>query len=298
MQKKHPYSNINSDAPSTYALLDSGGQKKLEQFGPYRLVRPASQAIWQPRLGKEEWECADAIFTRKGRYQWVKKVPEWTITLAGVTFKLSPTPFGHVGIFPEQKKLWLWIAKMVEKGLVQRDRISILNLFAYSGGATLAAAKAGAEVCHVDASKGMVSWARENATLNHLDGIRWIVDDVRKFLDRELRRGKNRYDGIILDPPTHGRGCQGEVFTLENDLLQVVKACHQLLSPSPLFFLLTSHTPHVTSLGLHHLLTQIFGMGEGSIDHGEMLLEGGAGVYPLSSGVFARWRSRADTILE
>lgn len=202
---------------------------------------------------------------------------------AGVSFKLSLTDFGHLGIFPEQKKQWEWIQEH-SKGL------KVLNLFAYSGGVTLAAAKGGASVCHLDASKGMVAWARENARLNGLEQapIRWIVEDVTKFLKRELKRGSS-YDAIILDPPTFGRGSQGEVFKIEEDLFPLLELCFSLLSPAPKFMLLSCHTPGMTPLILEHLLEPLVLKFGGVVEKGEMALEGKQGVKPLPSGGFARW---------
>ncbi|MGA8164546.1 MAG: class I SAM-dependent methyltransferase [Waddliaceae bacterium] len=292
MPRKPPFSKSNA----RYTLVDSGHQRKLERFGPCLIARPASQAIWEPMLPTTEWEQADAVFTREGACQWLKSAPEsWIVALAGMDFKVSPTQFGHLGLFPEQKELWTWLANTIQEAVASTHHpLRVLNLFAYSGGATLFAAKAGAAVCHVDASKGMVAWAGENAKINGLEDrpIRWIVDDVRKFLHRQIRKG-SRYDGIIIDPPTYGRGSQGQVFTWEKDVLNVLKSCRRLLSDTPLFFLLSSHTLYVTSLGLRHLLEQTIDSLKGSIDHGEMLSEGRKGVLPLSSGVFARWRHGA-----
>ncbi|MEN9654535.1 MAG: hypothetical protein RL235_647, partial [Chlamydiota bacterium] len=196
----------------TYELIDSGDGLKWEKFGPYLLERPCPQAIWRPRLRDL---CADAVFNREERWRFAKRLPDvWEMTLEGVVLKVALTDFGHVGAFPEHATLWPWMHKRI------RPEAEILNLFAYSGGATLYAARLGAAVCHVDASKGMVDWARDNARRNGLDKakIRWIVDDAVKFLKREAKRGK-MYDGIILDPPTFGRGNKGEVFKIEETLL-------------------------------------------------------------------------------
>lgn len=273
----------------TYALVDSGKGLKLEKFGPYVLSRPSAQAVWNPILPENSWKKADAIFTREGENKWIKKaeLPEsWAIEVAGIQFKISPTDFGHLGIFPEQRPFWEWIQTTVKKAA---QEVHVLNLFAYSGGATLAAAKAGAHVCHLDASKGMVSWARENAALNGLEGapIRWIVEDVTKFLQREIRRGK-RYDAIILDPPSFGRGAKGEIFKIEDDLPLILDSCRTLLSDHPLFILFSCHTPGFSPIVMHHLMTQLMG-NKGTIDSGEMVLEGADGVLPLPSGTFARW---------
>lgn len=266
----------------TYKLLDSGNQNKLEQFGDYTLVRPCAQAVWKPSLEVKAWKEADAVFTREPSNRWVASSPlpsSWTVECEEILFKLMPTDFGHIGIFPEHALLWKWMKQKMRK------KCSILNLFAYTGGATLVAAKAGADVCHVDASKTTVAWARENAALNKLDKapVRWIVDDAIKFLGREVRRG-TRYDGIILDPPTFGRGSQGEVFKIEKDLPVILDLCFQLLTQDPLFVILSSHTPGYTPLVLHHLLLQA--STKGTIDMGEMVIPG---PLDLTSGTYARW---------
>lgn len=274
---------------NTYSLLDSGRGYKLEQFGPYIISRPCSQAVWEPQLPQKVWDQAHASFSRESQNKWTQhigKLPDvWNINVADIKFKISPTDFGHLGIFPEQKEFWSWIQKTVSKNK------KVLNLFAYSGGATLAAAKGGAEVCHLDASKGMVAWARENAALNHLEKapIRWIVDDVSKFLIRELRRG-SRYDAIILDPPSFGRGAKGEIFKIEEEIINLLKSCKQLLTDKPLFILFSCHTPGFSPLVMEHLLKQVLQQIPGQIDVGEMLLEGNQSIFPVPSGTFARWR--------
>jgi 23S rRNA (cytosine1962-C5)-methyltransferase len=273
----------------TYTLIDSGREYKLEQFGPYTISRPCSQAVWEPQLPKEVWDKAHAFFSREGENKWTQpkgRLPEvWKVQVSDITFKISPTEFGHLGIFPEQQEFWNWIQKTVSKGK------KVLNLFAYSGGATLAAAKAGADVCHLDASKGMVAWARENAALNHLEKapIRWIIDDVSKFLAREIRR-ESRYDGIILDPPSFGRGSKGEIFKIEEEITQLLKSCRDLLTSKPLFILFSCHTPGFTPIAMEHLLKQALGGIPGKIDAGEMILTGAPQVFPVPSGTYARWQ--------
>ncbi len=270
---------------NTYELIDSGNGQKFERFGPYTLIRPASQAVWLPALSDQEWKKANALFTREEASGWVKEIntnKEWTVKVSDIVFKLNPTDFGHLGIFPEQKPFWEWIQK------VTKPSMNILNLFAYSGGSTLAAAKTGAQVTHLDASKGMVTWAKENADLNHLENapIRWIVDDALKFLKREVRRG-TRYDGIILDPPSFGRGAKGEVFKIEEHLPPLLSLCRELLTPNPAYILLSCHTPGYTPTTLHHLLSQTTEGLKGSLDCGEMLLTGQN--LSLPSGTFSRW---------
>ncbi len=272
-----------------YSLVDSGNQQKLERFGKYTIARPCAQALWRPRLGRAEWDLADAQFSRDGGNAWHfrTKLPEsWTVEMEGLDFKVSLTDFGHLGLFPEHRLFWSGMRQAISK---RQSPPHVLNLFAYSGGATLAAASAGARVCHVDASKGMVAWARENARLNQLANapIRWIVDDAAKFLMREIKRGV-RYDGIVLDPPSFGRGNKGEVFKIERDIHELLELCRQLLSADPLFLIFTTHTPGMTPLVMEHLLRQkTQGMG-GEIETGEMTLHSTTAIA-LPCGSYARW---------
>lgn len=278
-----------------YELIDSGNGRKLERFGPCVLARPAAPAVWPPFLPAARWAAADASFDRADGPRWKRRtaMPDpWIVEIDGLRFRLSGTDFGHLGLFPEQRDQWAWIRQQL--GAASRmsgRRPAVLNLFAYSGGATLAALAANAEVCHVDASRGMVEWARENAGLNGWGRapVRWIVDDAHKFLRREIRRG-HRYDAIVCDPPTFGRGPAGEVYKIERDLAVTVEMCRAVLSDAPLFFLLSGHTPGLTPQGLANVLIRFFGGDGGRIEHGEMLLRGGAGVAPLPSGAWARWR--------
>jgi 23S rRNA (cytosine1962-C5)-methyltransferase len=261
-----------------YQLLDSGDTQKLERFGEFTLLRPCGQAVWRNSLK----QTGDAIFNRDEKWIFHKKLPQsWTVLHCGVEFKIAPTDFGHLGLFPEHGDLWQWMRPLVKKGS------RILNLFAYSGGVTLAAAQEGAEVCHLDASKGMVDWARENAALNHLQKapIRWIVDDALKFLRREQKR-ESFYDGIILDPPTFGRGSQGEVFKIERDILPLLELCRSLLTKQPLFVVFSCHTPGFTPLCMHHLMAQT--MPKGKIEVGEMMLHS-PNTLSIPSGSFAKW---------
>lgn len=277
-----------------YELLDSGSFQKLERFGKVVLSRPCAQAVWRQTLPKSDWQKVTATFFRDGGNQWRGRehLPEtWSIEVDGTKFQLSSTDFGHLGIFPEQRDQWRRIREVCAQYARRAGRPArVLNLFAYSGGSTLAAAHAGAEVCHVDASKGMVDWARKNAALNGLDDrpVRWIVDDVTKFLERELRR-ERQYDLLILDPPSYGRGAKGEVFKIENDLPPLLSLLGKLMSPEPLGVLLSCHTPELTPISLHHLLQQQFGRHGGKVEHGEMQLRGANGVLPVPSGSFAWW---------
>ena len=268
--------------------------QKLERFGSVVLARPCAQAIWRPQLPAAEWRKATATFHREGGNQWQgrHKLPStWTVEIDGVKFQLSSTDFGHLGVFPEQRDQWRSIATECTQYQERHGEApSVLNLFAYSGGSTLAAARTGAQVCHVDASKGMVDWARKNAALNGFEDrpIRWIVDDVTAFLDRELRRGR-RYDLMILDPPSYGRGARGEVFKIEIDLPPLLDRLRQLMSDRPLGILLSCHTPELTPLALHHLLQQEFTGRKARFEQGEMVLRGREEVWPVPSGSYCWW---------
>ncbi|MDZ4198076.1 MAG: class I SAM-dependent methyltransferase, partial [Kiritimatiellia bacterium] len=287
----------DSMGPDDYELLDSGDQKKLERFGSIVLSRPCAQAVWRPELEESVWSAADATFDREegNRWQGQNRLPkEWTVRIEGIQFKLSGTDFGHLGVFPEQRAQWRWIGERIGTAGSRPSPLRILNLFAYSGGSTLAALRGGAEVCHLDASHGMVDWARENAALNGWQErpVRWIVDDAIKFLAREERRGK-RYDAIILDPPSFGRGKSGELFKIERDLPGMMDACERLLSDDPAFILLSAHTPGFSPMVLENLLRQRFANRSGRVESGEMQLTGSTTVLPLPNGAYARWMSGA-----
>ena len=273
-----------------YELIDSGDGRKFERFGAYTLVRPCSQAMWRPR-DSAAWRTATASFDREDGNRWHGRsaLPkEWSIETVGIRFKLGGTDFGHLGIFPEQREQWKWIREIVKGGggRVKEGRVHVLNLFAYSGGSTIAAAQGGAEVCHLDAAKGMVQWARENAALNGLQDhpIRWITDDAHKFLQREVRRGR-RYDAVILDPPTFGRGANGELYKIERDLQETLALVRAVLSETPLFVLFSSHTPGLSCRVAENIIRQAFPACR-SVEAGEMLLgtECPSGVY--CRGVF------------
>ncbi|MDZ4288574.1 MAG: class I SAM-dependent methyltransferase [Prosthecobacter sp.] len=279
---------------SDYELLDSGAFQKLERFGEVVLSRPCAQAVWRQTLPAAQWQKATATFFREGGNQWRgrERLPAtWDIEVDGTRFNLSSTDFGHLGIFPEQRDQWQRIREVCADYRKKHHRAPrVLNLFAYSGGSTLAAAHAGGEVCHVDASKGMVDWARKNATLNSMDEkpIRWIVDDVTKFLEREQRR-EHTYDLIILDPPSYGRGAKGEIFKIENDLPPLLALIGKLMSNELLGVLLSCHTPELTPISLHHLLLQQFGGQGGKLENGEMVLRGAKNVLPVPSGGYCWW---------
>lgn len=272
-----------------YELLDAGDGRKLERFGEVILARPCAQAVWSPQH-PDRWARANATFDREDGNRWDGRgsLPDhWIIHTAGIGFHLATTDFGHLGIFPEQRAQWEWIRATCRTAPGAR----VLNLFAYSGGASMAAAQGGAKVTHLDASKGMVQWASENADLNDIFSIRWIVDDAIKFLRREARRG-NRYDGIILDPPTYGRGKHGETFKIESGLLELMSLCRDVLSEKPLFVLLSGHTPGWTPQVLDNVLVQATAGFDGKVETGEMLLTGADDVFPLPSGTYARWTAK------
>lgn len=281
-----------SNPKNTYQLLDSGNFEKLEQVGRYRLIRPSPQAIWQPHRPKL-WHTADAHYRRSssggGSWAFKNKLPDhWHIQYGGLTLKIKLTNFGHLGIFAEQAENWDWIRAQI--AATHQKPVRVLNTFAYTGGSSLAAAQAGAEVVHLDAARGIVSWARENAALSGLDGrpIRWIVDDVSKFVAREIRRG-NQYDGIILDPPSFGRGKKGEVWKFEDDLPKLLDMCRQILSPNPRFVLLSAHTPGFTALALENLLADMMRGFSGKLSGMEMTIPEADGGRLLPSGTMARW---------
>lgn len=240
-----------------YELLDCSEGERLERWGNVVLIRPDPQVIWNTPKEHPLWHRADARYIRSkeggGHWECRKKLPEnWNIGYRDLKFKISPTGFKHTGLFPEQAVNW----DMMREKIAGAGRgIKVLNLFAYTGGATLAAASAGASVCHVDAAKGMVHWARENAELSSLaeKPVRWIVDDCAKFVEREIRRG-NTYDAIIMDPPSYGRGPGGEVWKLEDQIYDLVKLCTGVLSDDPLFFLLNSYTTGLSASAMAYVL--------------------------------------------
>lgn len=245
-----------------YEILDTSSGEKLERWGDYLLVRPDPQVIWKTPKKNPGWKKHNGHYYRNskggGEWEFFHLPNQWTVGYGRLTFHLKPFAFKHTGLFPEQAVNWDWFSEKIKKA---RRPVNILNLFAYTGGATLAAAAAGASVTHVDASKGMVSWAKENAASSGLDKapVRWLVDDCVKFVEREIRRG-NRYDGIIMDPPSYGRGPKGELWKIEDSLYSFMKLCAELLSKDPLFFLINSYTtglqPAVLSYLLHSIIVK------------------------------------------
>ena len=244
-----------ADKLKDYIILDTSCGEKLELWGKYSLIRPDPQVIWKSEKKNPLWRRADASYRRSnsGGGAWSEnKLPEsWTINYRDLTFRIKPMGFKHTGLFPEQATNWDWMRELIENA---GRPINVLNLFAYTGGATVACAKAGASVCHVDASKGMVAQAKENARLSGLEDapIRYIVDDCKKFIEREIRRGK-KYDAIIMDPPSYGRGPTGEVWKIEESIDDFVKLTASILSDKPLFFLLNSYTTGLSASTMKYI---------------------------------------------
>jgi 23S rRNA (cytosine1962-C5)-methyltransferase len=278
-----------------YALLDSGGGEKLEQYGPYRIVRPEGQAIWQKALPQREWERADAIFTgntdEEGVGRWrFPKAPlgeTWSMRHDGIDYLGRFTSFRHVGVFPEQASHWDHM-----EGLIRAAGrpVKVLNLFGYTGLASLVAARAGAEVTHVDASKKAIGWAREDQEMARLSDrpIRWICEDAMKFAEREERRG-SRYDIVLLDPPAYGRGPKGEVWQLFDDLPALVDICRSILTPKPLAVVLTAYSIRASFFAIHALMRDAFaGMG-GRVESGELVIREKSAGRALSTSLFSRW---------
>lgn len=274
-----------------YRLLDSGHLMKLEQVGPLRLVRPALNAFWAPSLPKPEWDAADGVFIRNssggGRWDWRSKHPEsWLVQWGGFELMVKPTNFGHLGFFAEQFRNWQFFSEWLKN---QGQGVTALNLFAYSGVGSMAMARGGAKVCHLDAAKGMIDWGRHNLTLNKSlsdDRIRWICDDVMKFVRREVRRG-SKYNLIALDPPTFGRGSSGQVWKIEEDLPVLLDLCRQITDTSrPFCIELSSHSPGFTPLVLTRLLRQVYG-NSGTITAVEMSIPEASG-KELPAGISAR----------
>ena len=283
-----------SDNWSDYELLDASDGERLERWGKYILVRPDPQIIWKDAARHAMWNRADGVYRRSsnGGGGWVKqKTPEtWDISYdhLGLKFRLKPMGFKHTGLFPEQAANWDWFSELIKKA---GRPIKVLNLFAYTGGATVAAAKAGAQVVHVDASKGMVAMAKENAALSGLENapIRYIVDDCKQFVEREIRRG-NRYDGIIMDPPSYGRGPSGEVWKLEDSIDEFVGLVSKVLSDEPLFFLINSYTTGLSPLTMSYILDlKVKSRYGGSIESGELGLRVTQTGAPLPCGASSRW---------
>jgi 23S rRNA (cytosine1962-C5)-methyltransferase len=282
-----------------YGLIDSGNGRKLERYGPFRVVRPEPQCLWAPRLSEAEWDAADAVFDptdedEAGRWRFKAQPKDtWPLAWRGVRFKGRFTAFRHLAFFPEQAANWEWLEEQLRPGPGR-----VLNLFGYTGVASLVAAAAGASVTHVDASKKAIGWARENADLSGLSDrpVRWICEDARRYVQREVRRGA-QYDGIILDPPKYGRGPGGEVWRLFEDLPDLLRDCVQLLSPEAKFLVLNGYAERISGLSLGALLTEALAGRGGRVDWGELALmeEAGGDAAPRGVGLsfFARWSAQS-----
>ncbi len=275
-----------------YEVIDTSCGEKLERWGKYILLRPDPQVIWNTPKQVREWNKLNGHYHRSskggGEWEFFNLPQEWSIHYGALTFHLKPFSFKHTGLFPEQAANWDWFSSLIQKA----DRpVKVLNLFAYTGGATLAAAKAGASVTHVDASKGMVTWAKENAASSDLADapIRWLVDDCVKFVEREIRRG-NTYDGIIMDPPSYGRGPRGEIWKIEESIYPFVELTTKLLSDTPLFFLINSYTtglqPAVLSYMIHTTVVKKTG---GYVEASEIGLPVASNGLVLPCGASGRW---------
>lgn len=291
-----------------YCLLDSGREEKLERFGDVLLVRPDPQALWEKHLDTEEWNKANGVYVREGREggKWTGNLSkEWQIQFGGFTFLLKPTSFKHTGLFPEQLSNWEWSGELLRKShplqRVEPDSSgdafasltpSVLNLFGYTGGATLAAARAGAQVTHVDASKTAVAWARQNAELSGLKDapVRWITEDALTFVKREIKRGV-KYDAIVMDPPAFGHGPAGELWKIEEDFLELMKLVPEVLSEKPLFVLINGYAAGYSPLAFAYNLVPFAEKFGGSIEYGDLQIGEQGTERVLPSGIFARWKA-------
>jgi 23S rRNA (cytosine1962-C5)-methyltransferase len=277
--------------PSTdYELIDSGNGEKLERYGKYVLRRPDPQALWKKSQSEDLWKKVDAIFDAD-RKVWKKKNEsmqnEWQISFDNLKFNIKPTAFKHTGIFPEQEPNWQFIKEKIKNA---GRPIKVLNLFGYTGGATMAALSAGAEVTHVDGSKSAITWAKENAELSGLINkpVRWIIDDARKFVMREIKRG-GKYDGIVMDPPSFGRGGNGEIWKIEVDFIKLLDECQKILSDKPLFFIINGYASGYSSNAYYNAIKPIVEKYGGLFEIGELTILESKGKRLLPCGIFARW---------
>lgn len=284
--------NLASDW-NDYQILDMANGEKLEKWNNITLVRPDPQIIWKQKTYPEKWKKADAKYSRSntggGAWNYNKKLPSaWQVKYKDLVFNIKPMGFKHTGLFPEQAVNWDW---MINKIKSTNKEIRVLNLFAYTGGATVACLSAGASVCHVDSSKGMVSWAKENVTSSGLQDrkVRYIVDDVVKFVNREIRRG-NKYDAIIMDPPSYGRGTNGEVWKFEDNIYDLVELCFKVLTDKPLFFLINSYTTGISSMVLENIL-KLNIHAKGKFSNGEIGIPMQNSNLVLPCGIYGRWES-------
>ena len=277
-----------------YEILDMANGEKLERWGNVVLIRPDPQIIWKNKSFPEKWNKANARYNRSssggGAWKYNSKVPEnWQIKYKDLVFNIKPMGFKHTGLFPEQAVNWDWMISKIQNA---KREIKVLNLFAYTGGATVACSYAGASVCHVDSSKGMTTWAKENIGASGLKDrpVRFIVDDVVKFVNREIRRN-NKYDAIIMDPPSYGRGTNGEVWKFEDNISDLVELCSKVLSDKPLFFLINSYTTGISSTVLENIL-RLNIKKDGKFSHGEIGLPMTNSKLILPCGIYGKWESK------
>ena len=278
-----------------YEILDMANGEKLERWKSVVLVRPDPQIIWKEKTNPNMWKKAHAVYNRSkqggGAWNYNKKLPEaWQVSYKNLTFNIKPMGFKHTGLFPEQAVNWDWMIDKIKK---EKRPIKVLNLFAYTGGATVSCLSAGASVCHVDSSKGMVAWAKENVASSGLQDkpVRYIVDDVVKFVNREIRRG-NTYDAIVMDPPSYGRGANGEVWQFEENIADLVSLCMKVLSDKPLFFLINSYTTGISGKVLENLLRlNMKKEAKGKFSSGEIGLPMTNSNLVLPCGIYGRWEN-------
>lgn len=290
-----------ADRWKDYQVIDCSCGEKLERWGKYTLVRPDPQVIWNTPKTEKGWKKMNGHYHRSksggGEWQFFDLPQEWSVNYnltigKELTFRLKPFSFKHTGVFPEQAVNWDWFSKLIADAKQKNPtrKINVLNMFAYTGGATIAAATAGANVTHVDAAKGMVAWARENAAVSGLAEapIRWIVDDCVKFVEREIRRG-NHYDAIIMDPPSYGRGPKGEIWKIEDNIFPLIELCSQLMSDTPLFFLINSYTTGLQPAVLSYMISTALKRFGGKVEASEVGLPVSSNGLVLPCGASGRW---------
>ena len=290
-----------ADQWNDYEVIDCSKGEKLERWGDYLLVRPDPQVIWDTPKKEKGWRKMNGHYHRSskggGEWEFFQLPKEWTIEYSlpinkKLTFHLKPFSFKHTGLFPEQAANWNWFSQLIADAVSKGRQVKVLNLFAYTGGATLAAAAAGASVTHVDASKGMVTWAKENAISSGLKDapIRWLVDDCVKFVEREIRRG-NHYDAIIMDPPSYGRGPKGEIWKIEESVYPLIQLCSQILTDNPLFFLINSYTTGLQPAVLSYMISTVLGTDNGTVTASEIGLPVSSNGLVLPCGASGRYEA-------
>ena len=290
-----------ADQWKDYEVIDCSKGEKLERWGDYLLVRPDPQVIWDTPKKETGWHKMNGHYHRSskggGEWEFFQLPKEWTIQYSlpinkKLTFHLKPFSFKHTGLFPEQAANWNWFSQLIADAVSKGRQVKVLNLFAYTGGATLVAAAAGASVTHVDASKGMVTWAKENAISSGLKDapIRWLVDDCVKFVEREIRRG-NHYDAIIMDPPSYGRGPKGEIWKIEESVYPLIQLCSQILTDNPLFFLINSYTTGLQPAVLSYMISTVLGTANGTVTASEIGLPVSSNGLVLPCGASGRYEA-------